>query len=92
MILLAYPGRAFAKCDSVDFIPHVGIDRITRFLIEWKEKFSRIVGHAELKKDDYNIYPSRYIYTGDAKTCRPLAEIVEELDMVRLRRRRQTRP
>ena len=35
-----------------------------------------------MKKNDYNISPSRYIHTGDAETYRPLAEIVEELDII----------
>ena len=47
-----------------------------------EEKLNRIVDHAELKKNDYNISPSRYIHTGDAETYRPLAEIVAELDMI----------
>jgi len=53
-------------------------------LIGWKEaeKLSRIVDHAELKKNDYNISPSRYIHTSDAETYRPIAEIVEELEAV----------
>ena len=53
-------------------------------LIGWKEeeKLSRIVDHAELKKNDYNISPSRYIHTSDAETYRPLAEIVADLDAV----------
>ena len=61
-----------------------GIDHIVEILIEWKEeeKLSRIVDHAELKKNDYNISPSRYIHTGDAETYRPLSEIVAELDAV----------
>ena len=50
--------------------------------MERRRKFSRIVDHAELKKNDYNISPSRYIHTGDAETYRPLAEIVEELDVI----------
>ena len=33
-----------------------------------------------MKKNDYNISPSRYIHTGDAETYRPLSEIVAELD------------
>ena len=82
MILHAYSGRAFAKSDSGDFIPHVGMDPITKILIEWKEKLSRIVDHDELRKYDYNISPSDYIHTGDAETYRPLAEIVEELDVI----------
>ncbi|MEI6377649.1 MAG: SAM-dependent DNA methyltransferase, partial [bacterium] len=35
-----------------------------------------------LKKNDYNISPSRYIHTSDAETYRPIAEIVEELDVI----------
>jgi len=66
------------------FIPDAGIQRIANVLIEWKEeeKLSRIVDHAELKKNDYNISPSRYIHTSDAETYRPLAEIVAELDAI----------
>lgn len=61
-----------------------GIARIADILIKWKEeeKLSRIVAHAELKHNDYNISPSRYIHTGDAETYRPLEEIVKELDAV----------
>jgi type I restriction enzyme M protein len=43
---------------------------------------SRIVDHAELKKNDYNLSPSRYIHTSDAETYRPIAEIVAELDAI----------
>ena len=50
--------------------------------MEEEEKLSRIVDHAELKKNDYNISPSRYIHTGDAETYRPIAEIVEELNII----------
>ena len=32
-----------------------------------------------MKKNDYNISPSRYIHTGNAETYRPLEEIVAEL-------------
>ena len=60
----------------------IAIQRITDTLIAWKEtdKLSRIVDLAELRKNDYNLSPSRYIHTGDAETYRPIAEIVEELN------------
>ncbi len=45
---------------------------------------SQVVSEAKdnLKKNDYNISPSRYIHTSDAETYRPIAEIVEELKVI----------
>ena len=83
-VFLVNASRVFEKGDPKNFIPPEGIARIAGTLIGWKEeeKLSRIVDHAELKKNDYNISPSRYIHTGDAETYRPIAEIVEELDAI----------
>jgi type I restriction enzyme M protein len=83
-VLLVNACRIFEKGDPKNFIPDEGISRIVETLIGWKEdeKFSRIVDHAELKKNDYNISPSRYIHTGEAETYRPIAEIVEELNAI----------
>ena len=83
-VLLVNASLIFEKGDPKNFIPSAGIDRIAEILVEWKEeeKLSRIVDHAELKKNDYNISPSRYIHTGEAETYRPLPEIVAELDAI----------
>ena len=83
-VFLVNASRIFEKGDPKNFIPPEGIARIADTLIGWQEeeKLSRIVDHAELKKNDYNISPSRYIHTGDAETYRPLAEIVEELNVI----------
>ena len=80
-IFLVNASQVFEKGDPKNFIPDAGIQRIADTLIGWKEeeKLSRIVDHAELKKNDYNISPSRYIHTSDAetrgsrqgRTCRP---------------------
>ncbi len=80
-IFLVNASRIFEKGDPKNFIPPEGIARIADILIKWKEeeKLSRIVDRAELKKNDDNISPSRYIHTGEAETYRPLEEIVEEL-------------
>ncbi len=79
-----YASQVFEKGDPKNFIPEEGIQRNADTLIAWKEeeKVSRIVDHAELKKNDYNISPSRYIRTSDAETYRPIAEIVEELKVI----------
>jgi type I restriction enzyme M protein len=83
-VFLVNASQIFEKGDPKNFIPDAGIQRIAETLLAWKEeeKLSRIVDHAELKKNDYNISPSRYIHTSDAETYRPIAEIVEELDAI----------
>ncbi|MDA3948335.1 MAG: class I SAM-dependent DNA methyltransferase [Spirochaeta sp.] len=81
-VFLVNASQVFEKGDPKNFIPDDGIQRIANTLIGWteEEKLSRIVDHAELKKNDYNISPSRYIHTSDAETYRPIEEIVAELD------------
>lgn len=83
-IFLVNASQVFEKGDPKNFIPEKGIEKIVRTLAGWKEeeKLCRIVDHAELKKNDYNISPSRYIHTSDAETYRPIAEIVEELKVI----------
>ncbi len=83
-IFLVNASKIFEKGDPKNFIPEAGIQRISETLIDWKEeeKLSRIVDLAEIKKNDYNISPSRYIHTSDAETYRPIAEIVEELKAI----------
>jgi type I restriction enzyme M protein len=83
-VFLVNASQVFEKGDPKNFIPDEGIQRIADTLIGWKEeeKLSSIVDHAELKKNDYNISPSRYIHTADAETYRPIAEIVEELNVI----------
>jgi type I restriction enzyme M protein len=83
-VLLVNASQVFEKGDPKNFIPDEGIQRITETFIGWKEeeKLSCIVDHAELKKNDYNISPSRYIHTSDAETYRPIVEIVEELNAI----------
>ncbi len=85
-ILLVNANQVYEKGDPKNFIPPAGIDRLTDILINWKkqDKLSRIVDLADLKKNDYNISPSRYIHTGEAEVYRPITEIVAELDALEL--------
>ncbi len=83
-VFLVNASQLFEKGDPKNFIPEPNIKLISGTLIQWKEtdKLSRIVDHAELKKNDYNLSPSRYIHTGEAETYRPIPEIVKELDTI----------
>ena len=88
-ILLVNASLVFEKGDPKNFIPDAGIEKIANTLKNWKEeeKLSRIVEHAEIKKNDYNISPSRYIHTADAETYRPIPEIVAELEAIEVESR-----
>ncbi len=88
-VLLVNASRIFEKGDPKNFIPDEGIEKIADTLKNWKEgdKLSRIVEHTELKKNDYNISPSRYIHTAEAETYRPIAEIVAELEAIEVEAR-----
>ncbi len=83
-VFLVNASQIFEKGDPKNVIPEAGIPRITGTLIGWKEeeKLSRIVDLEELKTNDYNISPSRYIHTGDAETYRPIGDIVADLDAI----------
>ena len=92
-IFLVNASQIFEKGDPKNFIPDDDIQRIANTLIKWKEeeKLSRIIDHAEIEKNDYNISPSRYIHTSDAETYRPIAEIVSELSDIETKARATNR-
>ena len=81
-LFLLNAATEFAKGDPKNYLPEDAITRIADTFKAWREveKYSRIVTREELAKNDFNISPSRYIHTGAGEECRPLAEIVEELD------------
>lgn len=83
-IFLMNASRELAKGDPKNYIPDDAVERIADTFTSWKEveKYSRVVSRTEIEKNDFNISPSRYIHNGDADEYRPLAEIVEELDVV----------
>jgi type I restriction enzyme M protein len=83
-IFLLNASREFEKGDPKNFIPDKGITRIAETFKAWREvdKFSRIVSRDEIIKNDYNISPSRYIHTADGEEYRPIAEIVDEINVL----------
>ncbi len=83
-LFLLNAATEFAKGDPKNYIPEEAITRIADTFKAWREaeKYSRIVNREEVAKNDFNISPSRYIHTGAGEGYRPLAEIVEELDVL----------
>jgi type I restriction enzyme M protein len=83
-LFLLNAATEFAKGDPKNYLPEDAITRIADTFKAWREveKYSRIVTHVELAKNDFNISPSRYIHTGAGEEYRPIAEIVEELEVL----------
>ena len=83
-LFLLNASREFVKGDPKNYLPDDAIARIAETFTAWKEmeKYSRIVTRDEIAKNDFNISPSRYIHTGEADEYRPIAEIVEELEVL----------
>jgi len=83
-IFLLHAGNEFEKGNPKNYIPDAGIERITDCYNAFRdeEKFARLVSRDEIIKNDYNISPSRYIQITDAEVYRPIAEIVEELNVL----------
>jgi type I restriction enzyme M protein len=71
----------FVKGEPKNYIPEEAIARIAGTFSAWKEieRYSRVVTRDEIKKNDFDISPSRYIHTGEGKEYRSVAEIMEEL-------------
>jgi type I restriction enzyme M protein len=80
-LFLLNAANEFTKGDPKNYLADDAIMRIADTFIAWKEveKYSRIVNHDEIVKNDFNISPSRYIHTGKGEEYRPIPEIVEEL-------------
>jgi type I restriction enzyme M protein len=83
-LFLINASLVFAKGDPKNYIPDEGIERIASTFLNWQEeeKFSLIVSKDEITCNDYNISPSRYIHVAEAEEFRPIAEILEELEVL----------
>ena len=83
-LFLLNASLVFAKGDPKNYIPDEGIERIASTFLNWQveDKFSLIVSQDEIARNDYNISPSRYIHVAEAEEFRPIAEILEELEVL----------
>jgi type I restriction enzyme M protein len=83
-LFLVNAANEFTKGDPKNYLTSDAIRRISGTFNAWKEvdKYSRIVSREEIAKKDFNISPNRYIHIGEADEYRPIAEIVEELEVI----------
>jgi type I restriction enzyme M protein len=83
-LLLVNATNEFTKGDTKNYLTDDAVKRIAATVSAWKEieKYSRIVTHEEIAKNDFNISPSRYIHVDDSEEYRPIADIVEELKTI----------
>jgi type I restriction enzyme M protein len=81
-LLLINASQEFTKGDPKNYLTEDAISRIAETFTAWKEieRFSKVVSEEELRENDFNISPTRYVHTGETEEYRPIAEIVEELD------------
>jgi type I restriction enzyme M protein len=83
-VFLINASKEFTKGDPKNYLAEDAIARIAYTFKAWAEieKYSRIASLDEIANNDFNISPSRYIYTGEEKEYRPIAEILEELETI----------
>jgi type I restriction enzyme M protein len=90
-VILLNANREFEKGDPKNYIPEAAIGRIvdaykrqTSQVLETCDVYPyvRMVGREEIVKNDYNLSPSRYIHTADGEEYRPIAEIVDDLNVL----------
>ena len=83
-LFLLNANKEFKKGTPKNYLPDESVARIASAFKGWRveEQFSRIVPLEEIALNDFNISPSRYIHTGAGEEYRPIAEIMEELELL----------
>jgi type I restriction enzyme M protein len=83
-LFLVNASKEFAKGSPKNFLPESAVTKIASTVSTWQEEecFSQVVPVEEIARNDYNISPSRYIHTGVEQEYRPIAEIMDELEVL----------
>jgi type I restriction enzyme M protein len=84
-IMLINASGESAKGKPKNYITEASIRRIADTMLKWKEvkKFSTVVTTDEVKANDCNLSPSRYIEVSDSMVHRPIVEIIGDLNDAR---------
>jgi len=80
-ILLVNAAEEFKKGRPKNYLTATGIKRIATAIKRFKEeeRFSQIVYREEIRKNDYNLSPSRYIENALTENYRPISQILKDL-------------
>lgn len=81
-VLVLNATAEFEKGDPKNYIPRKAIARIADTFKAWREeeRYSRVISREEIAKNDFNLSPTKYIHASVTEECRPVAELIQELD------------
>jgi type I restriction-modification system DNA methylase subunit len=70
-LFLVNASQVAEKGDPKNFIPAASIERIATAFKAWmeEEKFAKIATREQVAREDYTIWPSRYVHIADAETA-----------------------
>lgn len=89
MVINASEEAKKSKESSKNFIEDESIKRIVGAFEAFKdvEKFAKVIDIEEIKKNDYNLSPSRYVQIGEVEELREIPEILEEIKKLKKKER-----
>jgi len=81
-ILLINASKLFEKGRPKNFLPEETIQQISKIYLDWKEEegIIKIVTKDEVKKNDYNLSPSRYVAQNGTEEVLSVEDAIVELE------------
>jgi len=88
-ILLINASKEFAKGRPKNYLTDENIKKILDAYLNWREieGFSKIITIEEVRRNDYNLSPSRYVSVDEKEEILPVEDILVELGKVEEERR-----
>jgi type I restriction enzyme M protein len=89
-ILLINAGKEFQSGKKQNTLSKENIQKIVNAYREFKdiEKFAKVVTIGEIKENDYNLSPSRYVSVIEEEKYRPISEIKSDLEKLEEERKK----
>ncbi len=83
-IILLNASQEFYKGKPKNHISEESIDKISNAFIKGEDvdRFLKVITTEEVKRNDYNLSPSRYISLSEEEVYRPIPQILSDLSMI----------